>query len=137
MLLGEETYSYSAGQYFLVSVDLPMSGCMVEATPDKPYLALRLNLDLMQLCEMVAQMSCSSGKKENSVRGLCVGNADAVLLDCALRLSKLLDTPQDIPMLAPLMRELYYRLLTGERGEPCAKLPHPVAVCSELLKLSN
>ena len=118
MLLGEETYSYGVGQYIVASVELPMNGCVVEATPDKPYLGLRLNLDLMQLCDMVAQMSFSSGKKENSVRGLCVGDADTALLDCTLRLTKLLDTPQDIPMLAPLIvRELYYRLLTGERGE--------------------
>ncbi|WP_242054641.1 AraC family transcriptional regulator [Nostoc sp. FACHB-190] len=40
------------------------------------------------------------------------------LLDCAIRLTKLLDTPQDIPILAPMMmREIYYRLLMGEQGE--------------------
>jgi AraC-like DNA-binding protein len=33
-------------------------------------------------------------------------------------LTKLLDTPQDIPMLAPMIiREIYYRLLMGEQGE--------------------
>lgn len=91
---------------------------MVEATPDKPYLGLRLNLDLMQLCDMVAQMSFGSAKKENSVRGISVSNADAGLIECALRLTKLLDTPQHIAMLAPMMiRELYYRLLIGEQGE--------------------
>jgi AraC-like DNA-binding protein len=49
---------------------------------------------------------------------LFVSNADAPLLDCALRLTRLLDTPQDIPMLAPMIiREIYYRLLMGEQGE--------------------
>jgi AraC-like DNA-binding protein len=57
-------------------------------------------------------------KQENSVRGLFVSTADAPLLDCALRLTKLLDTPQDISMLAPMIiREIYYRLLMGEQGE--------------------
>ncbi len=117
-LLGEETYQYGETQYLVVSVDLPLSCFVVEATSDKPYLGLKLNLDLMQLCDMVAQMSSSSGKKENSVRGISVSNGDAALIECALRLTKLLDTPQDIPMLAPMMiRELYYRLLTGEQGE--------------------
>jgi AraC-like DNA-binding protein len=47
-----------------------------------------------------------------------VSTADAPLLDCALRLTKLLDTPSDIPMLAPMIiREIYYRLLMGEKGE--------------------
>ncbi|MBW4571970.1 MAG: AraC family transcriptional regulator [Tolypothrix carrinoi HA7290-LM1] len=118
VLLGEETYQYGATQYLVISVDLPLSGFVVEATPDKPYLGLKLNLDLMQLCALVAQMSPSSGKKENSVRGVSVSNGDAALIECALRLTKLLDTPQHIPMLAPMMiRELYYRLLIGEQGE--------------------
>lgn len=117
-LLGEETYQYGAAQYLVVSVDLPLSGFVVEATPDKPYLGLKLNLDLMQLCDLVAQMSPSLGKKENSVRGISVSNADAGLIECVLRLVKLLDTPQHIPMLAPIMiRELYYRLLVGEQGD--------------------
>lgn len=118
VLLGEETYQYGATQYLVISVDLPLSGFVVEATPDKPYLGLKLNLDLMQLCDLVAQMGFSSGKKENSVRGVSVSNGDAALIECALRLTKLLDTPQHIPMLAPMMiREIYYRLLIGEQGE--------------------
>ena len=49
---------------------------------------------------------------------LPVSDADAPLLDCAIRLTRLLDAPQDIPMLTPLIiREIYYRLLTGEQGE--------------------
>ncbi|MBN4005005.1 MAG: AraC family transcriptional regulator [Nostoc sp. LPT] len=118
IILGEETYPYEIGQCLVVSVDLPIGGCIVEATTDQPYLGLKLTLDPMQLCEMAAQMNFSSAKKENSVRGLFVSNADPTLLDCALRLTKLLDTPQDVPMLAPMMiRELYYRLLIGEQSE--------------------
>ncbi|NJM89656.1 MAG: AraC family transcriptional regulator [Hydrococcus sp. RU_2_2] len=117
-LLGEEKYQYGAAQYLIVSVDLPLSGFVVEATPDKPYLGMKLNLDLMQLCDLVAQMSHSLNKKENSLRGISVSNADTGLIECAFRLVKLLDTPQHIPMLAPLItRELYYRLLVGEQGE--------------------
>jgi AraC-like DNA-binding protein len=118
VLLGEETYAYCVGQYLIVSVDLPLSGCAVKATSDKPFLALKLNLDVMQLCEMIAQMTFSSEKKENSVRGISVSNVDAALIDCALRLTKLLETPQDIPMLAPIaIREIYYRLLVGKQSE--------------------
>ena len=60
----------------------------------------------------------TASKKENSVKGLFISNADAPLLDCALRLTRLLDPPQDIPILAPMIvREIYYRLLMGEQGE--------------------
>jgi AraC-like DNA-binding protein len=118
VFLGEETHPYYAGQYLVLSVVLPMSGCVIEATPDKPCLVLKLSLDLVQLCDLFAQMSFSSAKQENSVRGLWVSNADATLIECVLRLVKLLETPQDIPILAPMMlRELYYRLLIGEQSE--------------------
>ena len=117
IFLGEETYPYRAGQYQVLSVALPISGCVVEATPDEPCLMLKLSLDLVQLCDLVAQMGFSSAKQENSVRGLCVSNADAALSECVLRLVKLLETPQDIPILAPMMlRELYYHLLVGEQS---------------------
>lgn len=118
-LLGEETYRYGAAQYLVVSVDLPLSAFVVEATLDKPYLGFKLNLDPRQLCDIItSQPKLNVSKKENSVRGLFVSNADAPLLDCALRLTRLLDTPQDIPILAPMIiHEIYYRLLMGEQGE--------------------
>lgn len=118
VLLGEETYPYRAGQYLIHSVTLPISGRVVESTPDQPCLVLKLSLDLVQLCDLVAQMSFSSAKQENSVRGLWVSNADMTLIESVLRLVKLLETPQDIPILAPIrLRELYYRLLLGEQSE--------------------
>ncbi|MEH2418565.1 AraC family transcriptional regulator [Nostoc sp.] len=118
-LLGEETYRYGAAQYLVVSVDLPLSAFIVEATPDQPYLGFKLNLDPRQLCDIItAQTSVIEGKKKNSVRGLFVSTVDTPLLDCAMRLTRLLDTPQDIPILAPMIiREIYYRLLMGEQGE--------------------
>ncbi len=97
---------------------MPLSAFVVEATPDKPYLGFKLNLDPPQLCDIITQTGAIASKKENSVRGLFVSNADESLLDCALRLTRLLDTPQDISILAPMIiREIYYRLLMGEQGE--------------------
>ncbi len=118
VLLGEETYRYGVAQYLVVSVDLPICGFAVEATPDQPYLGFKLDLDPVQLCDIIAQTYPSMGKKEDSVRGLFVSDADTSLIDCAIRLTQLLDTPQDIPFLAPMIvREIYYRLLMGEQGE--------------------
>ncbi|MBW4688010.1 MAG: AraC family transcriptional regulator [Komarekiella atlantica HA4396-MV6] len=118
VLLGEETYSYGAAQYLVVSIDLPLNGFVVEATPDKPYLGFKLNLESLILSDIIAQTNLNTPKKENSVRGLFVSDASLQLLDCAIRLTQLLDTPQDIPILAPLIiREIYYRLLIGEQGE--------------------
>ena len=118
VLVNQETYQYGVAQYLIVSVDLPLCGCAIVATPEQPYLGLKLDLDLVQLCEIIAQTSSDIGKRENSVRGWSVSHADSPLIDCVIRLTQLLDTPQDIPFLAPmLIREIYYRLLKGEQGE--------------------
>ncbi len=117
--LGEEIYRYGEAQYLVVSVDQPISGFIIEATPDRPYLGFKLDLDPRELCEIIAiHPTAIADKKETSVRGFFVSTADVSLLDCALRLTRLLDTPQDIPILAPMMiREIYYRLLIGEQSE--------------------
>jgi AraC-like DNA-binding protein len=117
-LLGDETYHYGAAQYVVISIDLPLSGFVTEASPERPYLGFKLDLDPRQLCDLITQTSPAGQRKETSVRGLGVSDADLQLLDCALRLTKLLETPQDIQILAPTMvREIYYRLLNGEQGE--------------------
>ncbi|HEY9667098.1 MAG TPA: AraC family transcriptional regulator, partial [Coleofasciculaceae cyanobacterium] len=58
-LLGKETYQYGAAQYIVVTVDLPLSGYIVEATPDKPYLAFKLSLDAIQLWNIIDQIQHS------------------------------------------------------------------------------
>jgi hypothetical protein len=54
-LLGEETYHYGAAQYLAISVDLPLSGYIIEATPAQPYLGFKLDLDPHQLCDIITQ----------------------------------------------------------------------------------
>lgn len=118
-LMGEETYHYGEAQYLVVSIDVAISGFTVEATPDRPYLGLKLDLDPRELCEIIAaQTAVIAAKKETSIRGFFVSTAEVSLLDTVLRLIRLLDTPQDIPILAPMIiREIYYRLLIGEQSE--------------------
>lgn len=117
-LLGQETYHYGAAQYIVVTVDLPLSGTIIEATADQPYLCFKLNLDATWLWEIIDQIGRSWDTQESAVKGLFVSDADAPLIECATRLTRLLDTPQDIPFLAPMMiREIYYRLLMGDQNK--------------------
>lgn len=118
VLLNEETYHYGTAQYLVISVDLPLCGFALDATPEIPYLGFKLNLDLVQLCDIITQTRPAMEKKDNSVKGWFISDAEPPLIDCAIRLTKLLDTPQDIAFLAPaIAREIYYRLLMGEQGE--------------------
>ncbi|MEO5796118.1 MAG: AraC family transcriptional regulator [Rhodoferax sp.] len=114
-LLGDTIVEYRAGQYLVVSVDLPITGAVVQARPDAPYLAVSLALDPAVLAEML--LTLPGPPPGAPPQGLAVSPAPPDLLDAALRLLRLLDTPAQIPMLAPLVeREILYRLLTGAQA---------------------
>lgn len=118
VLLNQEIYPYGVAQYLVISVDLPICGFAIEASPDRPYLSFTLDLDPVQLCDIITQINLDINRKDNSVRGWFISEAEPSLIDCAIRLTRLLDTPQDIPFLAPtIVREIYYRLLVSEQGE--------------------
>jgi transcriptional regulator GlxA family with amidase domain len=55
--------------------------------------------------------------------GVFVTDFDGPLADCVMRIIRLLDTPGVIPALYPLiMREIYYRLLSGPHGAEVASI---------------
>lgn len=117
VMLGEQIHLYDRTHYLVVSVDLPVVGQVLEASPEAPYLCLRLDLDPVQLGALMLESKPASGKPEMASPGLVVNPAAPELLDAALRLVRLLETPTDIAVLAPLAeREILYRLINGEHG---------------------
>jgi AraC-like DNA-binding protein len=122
VLLEEEIYRYASMQFLAVSVDLPLLGQVTEATRDEPYLCLAIDIDARQIADLIAQSGDAGWSRGETSRGLFVGELDAAMLDSALRLARLLDTPRDIPVLAPLaMREFHYRLLSSPYGAAIAQ----------------
>ena len=116
-LLNGEVFNYDALNYLVVSVTLPGMGQVVEATPEHPYLSLRLNLDLEEIARLVLELGARAPLAPTADRGLFVARLDEPLLDAVLRMVKLLDTPEDIAVLGPVVqREIYYRMLRGELG---------------------
>jgi AraC-like DNA-binding protein len=122
VLLDEEIYRYAPPQFLAVSVDLPLLGQVVEASARRPYLCLQIEVDPRQIGELMAQ-SDSTWSRNDAARGLFVGTLDGATEEAVLRLARLLETPRDIPVLAPMMlRELHYRLLTGDHGPAIAQM---------------
>jgi AraC-like DNA-binding protein len=116
-LLNDEVFHYDALNYLVVSVTLPAVGQVLEASPERPYLCLRLNLDLGQIARLLLELGDRGAAPVAADRGLFVARMDEALLDAVLRMVKLLDAPQDIAMLAPVIqREIYYRVLRAELG---------------------
>lgn len=125
VFLGTEGYHYDALNFLVVSVTLPVCGQVVQASPEQPYLCLRLSIDPGEIARLIADAGLSGAAKGPAGRGLYVQRLDEPLLDGVLRLLRLLDEPADVPMLAPLvMREIFYRLLRGPRGH----LLHDIAM---------
>ncbi len=123
VLLEDEAYDYQPSEYLAVSVDLPVIGEVTEASRSKPYLCLQIGLDQHQLAELLVQARLPVDRRASARRGIFVGNMDGTLSDPVLRLARLLKAPQDIALLAPMIkREIYYRLLNGEHGTMIAQL---------------
>ena len=115
-VLGEESHLHDPARYLLLSVELPLTVQIVEASPEEPYLGFCLDIDPRQISLLLLEMEDVEAVGTASL-GLSLSRTDAPLLEAVLRLLRLLDTPKDVPMLAPpAVREILYRLLTGEQG---------------------
>lgn len=121
--LADETYHYDALNYLVVSMTLPMFGQILEATPERPYLCLRIDIDIAMIGELQRQMPARPADTGSDGRALYVARTQPALLDAVLRLVRLLDTPAEAEVLAPLaLREIHYRVLTGELGHRLREL---------------
>jgi hypothetical protein len=76
-------------------------------------LAIRIAFDMAVVDELLADR-LSIEPRTASTRRLTVPPVESSLLDAVIRLVKLLDAPNDIPPLAPLvLREITYRIPMG------------------------
>ncbi len=116
-LLGESRYRYDPFHYLLVTVDLPYIGQVLEASKERPFLSLRLDLAPSLVGEVMLETSHTSMRDHAEVRAIAVSPVDGHLLDAMVRVARLLDAPDEAPVLLPLItREIIYRLLRGEQG---------------------
>ena len=121
-LLGEEVFRYDPGHYLLFTVDLPLIFQIEKATPDEPYLGLRLDLDPSLVASVLVEADIKIKKGDASTKAMDVHSIDANLLDAIVRLVRLADEPESSKVLAPLIvKEIIYRLLAGGQG---ARLGH-------------
>lgn len=118
-----EAYVYDQNQYLVVSMDLPVMARIVEATPSAPYLCMTLSINARDLAALLVETERPAPRENSDGRALYVSRLEPPLLDGFLRLVCLLDAPQDIPVLAPLIvRELYFRLLQGDQQGRLAEI---------------
>jgi AraC-like DNA-binding protein len=135
VVVGNATLDYDPGNYLISSVDLPVSGRVTSATPEHPYLALGLQLDPKLLAAVFLELP--EGRAQTSLsRGVAVSPVSSELLEAFARLLRLLDAPADIPPLAPLVvREIFYRLLTGEQASMLRQIALPESRLPQVIRV--
>ena len=117
VILGDQIYRYDAAHCLVVSLDLPVIGQVIEATPDEPYLCVKLELDPAAIGALMLEAPPLAEQEPSSGPGLTISPMTQVLRDAVIRLTSLLESPADIAVLAPLVeREILYRLLTGDQA---------------------
>lgn len=117
VLLGSDRYQYDPMHYLLATVELPIVSQILEASKEQPYLSLRLDLDPTLVGSVMVEAGYPSSRSRADVKAIDVSPLDANLLDTVVRLVRLLDSPAEAHVLAPLIkREIIYRLLMGEQG---------------------
>jgi AraC-like DNA-binding protein len=116
--LGCDIYQYDAAHYIATPIDLPVTSRVFSASPENPFLCLRMDFDSLILSEVAAQMEKDFPEETNNhLRAVFVGRASDKMLEAAIRLGKLFDTPEDAPVLGSLViKEILYHLLKGDDG---------------------
>lgn len=116
LTLGPHVHHYGVGDYLVVSLDLPVVSRVTEASIEAPNLGLGMRIEPERLKELLGRI----GKVRPAVapeRAVAVNKAPSDLLDAVLRLLRLLDRPEDIVAMAPLIeQEILYRVATGPFG---------------------
>ncbi len=114
VMIGDQILRYDPASYFIASLDLPATGCIIEASPERPYVAMSMAIDRELLAEIIADMPL---RCESAAPAFATSAVSRQLLDPFARMLGLLDAPEDVPILAPLIRrEIFYRVLQGAQG---------------------
>ncbi|MBR7900484.1 AraC family transcriptional regulator [Burkholderia multivorans] len=135
VIVAGHAYEYDAQNCLITSIDLPILSRVTRASADAPYLCLSLTLDPQRIVELAAEMRLPEPESGPEGEGIALAELTTPLLDAALRLVRLLDTPADIPVLAPLIeKEMLYRLLTSAQG---TRLRHMAVAGSQTHRIAR
>ena len=114
--LGDEVYIYDAQHYLVLSVPLPFS-TETQASPEEPMLAVSIRLDLLELSDLITQIGATGRHPDAPPAGIASTPLAGHLAGATVRLLEVLTDPLDALVLGPgIVREICYRVLTGEQG---------------------
>ena len=117
VMLGEDRLRYDPNHYLISTVGLPTISQIDVASPEKPYLGIRLVLDPAVVTSTMVESGLIQRQNDSSVKAIAVSSLDSDLLNACLRLVRLVHSAEQYRVIGPLViREIIYRLIVGEQG---------------------
>ena len=134
-MVGDDIFDYDHAHCLVTSIDLPVISQVMRASHNEPYLGVLLDINPRSIRDLMAEPGLAKPKPVPVGRGMAVNPLSVPILDAVVRLVRLLETPQDIPVIGALIeREILYRLLTGEHG---VRLRHIAVADSRMHQVSK
>ena len=121
MSVGERHLEHRPGTFLLASIDVPVVCTVTDCNPERPYLGLALQLDRTAVAALLLDLPARPERMvdvaPDELEPMSISPSTAAMDDALLRLVRLVEAPDDVPLLAPMIeRELLYRALQGEHG---------------------
>jgi AraC-like DNA-binding protein len=117
IVAGSEEYHCTDDDIMIFGVDLPASVMITQASQEMPCISIVLDLDKAMLEQLALQTPHKVLDDNYVAKGALKQPVESEILDAFFRMVELLDAPERIPVLAPMIvREIHYHLLTGPNG---------------------
>lgn len=115
--LGDQVYVYDEQHYLAVAVPVPFT-MESDGSPERPLLAIYMHLDFQMAADLMIEIARhQSPVAQDAPISMMSSPMDAVLRASVLRFLEAMSQPLDAAVLGPgLLRELYFRVLTGAQG---------------------
>jgi AraC-like DNA-binding protein len=115
-VLGGRTFDYGAGQFVVITVDLPLTSHVSAASDSEPFVGVSLPLHPPTVADLLLESRLPARAAPDGP-AISVSDATPDLIDAFVRLLRLVGSPEDARVLAPAVRrEIHWRLLTGPQG---------------------
>lgn len=115
LLIGDQVYAYNADHFLITSLNHPASSQILEASPEHPCMGLVLKLNVSVMTELMAQTQLHPPREREPEQSAVIGSVSSCFLQPFYRLLSLLDEPNAIEVMAPLIeREIHFRLLQSD-----------------------
>ncbi|WP_202616099.1 AraC family transcriptional regulator [Sediminibacillus terrae] len=115
--LAGNRFPFDATSYLIASVHLPIIGQVIQAETERPFLCIQISFQLEEIINLLNTTPVQHPTKTAAPSGLVLNETTPQLLEAITRLVGLLDTPEDIEPLSPLvLREILYRVVKSKQG---------------------